>query len=209
MAHPVTSTSLIGSKGKVVLNGDGDDPDLPADHRQQRRFQCGGHHRRQRLCSGLDSLAGSNSYTIYKNGTPATAADLKKYDVATYASATNPVIVCDTRVSVYYEDCKPSPSNPTTITVLGGTELNVLPYRCGVPVPLQARPADDPSADGGRSGGRSRGLQRQRCPEQRLAVVYDSGNVQLICGGTLLKINGSGSGYEDSVVKVIRHQERQ
>ena len=24
MAHPVTSTSLIGSKGKVVLNGDGD-----------------------------------------------------------------------------------------------------------------------------------------------------------------------------------------
>ena len=57
-------------------------------------------------------MAGNNSYQIYKNGSPATAADLKKYDVATYASATNSIIVSDTRVSVYYEDCKPSPSSP-------------------------------------------------------------------------------------------------
>ena len=77
--------------------------------------------------AGLDSLAGSTSYNIYKNGSPATAADLKRYDVATYASATNSIIVSDTRVSVYYEDCKPSPSSPATITVLGGKELNVLP----------------------------------------------------------------------------------
>lgn len=79
------------------------------------------------LLPGLDSLAGSTSYNIYKNGSPATAADLKRYDVATYASATNSIIISDTRVSTYYEDCKPSPSNPATITVLGGKELNVLP----------------------------------------------------------------------------------
>ena len=35
-----------------------------------------------------------------------------------------------------------------------------------------------------------------------LAMVDGSGNPQLICGNTLLKINGSGSGYENSVVSV-------
>ena len=35
-----------------------------------------------------------------------------------------------------------------------------------------------------------------------LAVVDGSGNMQLICGSTLVKINGSGSGYENSVVNV-------
>lgn len=202
MAHPVTSTSLIGSKGKVVLNGDGDIltflPITGTSGISNAAVIIGANG----SALGLDSLAGSNSYTIYKNGSPASAADLKKYDVATYSSATNAVIVCDTKVSVYYEDCTPSPSNPTTVTVLGGTELNVLPtaveslsqFKPGQQMTLlltadgQVAGAVDSSASGARSNA--------------LAVVDGSGNMQLICGSTLVKINGSGSGYENSVVNV-------
>ncbi len=202
MAHPVTSTSLIGSKGKVVLNGDGDIltflPITGTSGISNAAVIIGANG----SALGLDSLAGSNSYTIYKNGSPASAADLKKYDVATYSSATNAVIVCDTRVSVYYEDCTPSPSNPTTITVLEGTELNVLPtaveslsqFKPGQQMTLlltadgQVAGAVDSSASGARSNA--------------LAVVDGSGSMQLICGSTLVKINGSGSGYENSVVNV-------
>ena len=202
MAHPVTSTSLIGSKGKVVLNGDGEIltflPITGTSGISNAAVIIGANG----SALGLDSLAGSNSYTIYKNGSPASAADLKKYDVATYSSATNAVIVCDTRVSVYYEDCTPSPSNPTTITVLEGTELNVLPtaveslsqFKPGQQMTLlltadgQVAGAVDSSASGARSNA--------------LAVVDGSGSMQLICGSTLVKINGSGSGYENSVVNV-------
>ena len=202
MAHPVTSTSLIGSKGKVVLNGDGDIltflPVTGTSGISNAAVIIGANG----SALGLDSLAGSNSYTIYKNGSPASAADLKKYDVATYSSATNAVIVCDTRVSVYYEDCTPSPSNPTTITVLEGTELNVLPtaveslsqFKPGQQMTLlltvdgQVAGAVDPNTSGARSNA--------------LAVVDGSGTMQLICGNTLVKIAGSGSGYENSVVNI-------
>ena len=202
MAHPVTSTSLIGSKGKVVLNGDGEIltflPITGTSGISNAAVIIGANG----SALGLDSLAGSNSYTIYKNGSPASVKELKKYDVATYASATNAVIVCDTKVSVYYEDCTPSPSNPTTVTVLGGTELNVLPtaveslthFKPGQQMTLlltadgQVAGAVDSSASGARSNA--------------LAVVDGSGSMQLICGSTLVKINGSGSGYENSVVNV-------
>ena len=111
-------------------------------------------------------------------------------------------MVCDTKVSVYYEDCTPSPSNPTTITVLGGTELNVLPtaveslskFKPGQQMTLlltvdgQVAGAVDASS-GGTYG-------------NALAVVDGSGSMQLICGNTLVNIRASGSGYENSVVNV-------
>ena len=77
--------------------------------------------------SGFSSLAGGTSgYAIYKNGLPATAGEMRKYDVATYSSTTNSIRVCDTRITGYYEDCYPNPKEPTKITVLG-YEFNVLP----------------------------------------------------------------------------------
>ena len=127
MAHPVASTSLIGSKGKAVLNSAGEILTFLPITGSNGVSNAAVIISANGSVAGLDSLAGSTSYNIYKNGSPATAADLKRYDVATYASATNSIIISDTRVSTYYEDCKPSPSNPATITVLGGKELNVLP----------------------------------------------------------------------------------
>ena len=76
---------------------------------------------------GFASLAGGTAdYAIYKNGIPARAGDMRKYDVATYSPTTNSIRVCDTRLTGYYEDCAPNPSEPSKITVLG-YEFNVLP----------------------------------------------------------------------------------
>ena len=70
MAHPVTSTSLIGSKGKVVLNGDGDIltflPITGTSGISNAAVIIGANG----SALGLDSLAGSNSYTIYKTAVP-------------------------------------------------------------------------------------------------------------------------------------------
>lgn len=201
MAHPVTSTSLIGSKGKAVLNSAGEIltflPITGSNGVSNAAVIIGSNG----SVAGLDSLAGSTSYNIYKNGSPATAADLKRYDVATYASATNSIIVSDTRVSVYYEDCKPSPSSPATITVLGGKELNVLPtavdslskLKPGKQIVLllttdgQVAGAEDANNTGARGNA--------------MAVVSEKGDVQLVCGGALLNI-GTASEYAGQVVSV-------
>ena len=202
MAHPVVSTSLIGSKGKVVLNSDGDIltflPITGTSGISNAAVIIGSNG----SALGLDSLAGGTGYTIYKNGSPASAADLKKYDVATYSSATNAVIVCDTKVSAYYENCDPSPASPTTITVLGGTELNVLPT--AVESLSQFKPGQQMilllTADGQVAGAVD--ASNGGTYGNALAVVDGSGSMQLICGNTLVKIAGSGSGYENSVVNV-------
>jgi len=69
---------------------------------------------------GFESLAGNmGGYKIYKNGSKANAKDMRPYDVATYSSSTNTIRVCDTRLTGYYESCTPSPTEPTSIRVLG------------------------------------------------------------------------------------------
>ena len=201
MAHPVASTSLIGSKGKAVLNSAGEILTFLPITGSNGVSNAAVIISANGSVAGLDSLAGSTSYNIYKNGSPATAADLKRYDVATYASATNSIIISDTRVSTYYEDCKPSPSNPATITVLGGKELNVLPtaadslskLKPGKQIVLlltadgQVAGAEDANNTGARGNA--------------MAVVSEKGDVQLICGGALLNI-GTASEYAGQVVSV-------
>ena len=69
---------------------------------------------------GFDGLTGGvTGYKIYKNGSRANAKDMRPYDVATYSSATNTIRVCDTRLTGHYESCTPSPTEPTSIRVLG------------------------------------------------------------------------------------------
>lgn len=77
--------------------------------------------------AGFDALTGGISgYQIYKNGVSASAADLRKYDVATYSAATNSIRVSNTRISGYYENCTPNPAAPETVTVMGHA-FQVLP----------------------------------------------------------------------------------
>ena len=201
MAHPVASTSLIGSKGKAVLNSAGEILTFLPITGSNGVSNAAVIISANGSVAGLDSLAGSTSYNIYKNGSPATAADLKRYDVATYASATNSIIISDTRVSTYYEDCKPSPSNPATITVLGGKELNVLPT--AVDSLSKLKPGKQIvlllTADGQVAGAEDANNTGAR--GNAMAVVSEKGDVQLICGGALLNI-GTASEYAGQVVSV-------
>lgn len=76
--------------------------------------------------AGFDSLTGgAGNYTIYKNGSSASSRDLLPYDVAVYSAATNSVRVTDTRITGYYESCRPSPEEAAYVTVMG-CELPVL-----------------------------------------------------------------------------------
>lgn len=201
MAHPVASTSLIGSKGKAVLNSAGEILTFLPITGSNGVSNAAVIISANGSVAGLDSLAGSTSYNIYKNGSPATAADLKRYDVATYASATNSIIVSDTRVSVHYEDCKPSPSSPATITVLGGKELNVLPT--AVDSLSKLKPGKQIvlllTADGQVAGAEDANNTGAR--GNAMAVVSEKGDVQLVCGGALLNI-GTASEYAGQVVSV-------
>jgi hypothetical protein len=65
-------------------------------------------------------------YTIYKNGTLVSSADICPYDVATYDKYSKVVQVTDFRLTGCYEKCSPSTSYPTKLTLMG-REFNVLP----------------------------------------------------------------------------------
>ena len=71
-------------------------------------------------------VSGQTGYQIYKNGVPATVADIRQYDVATYDSAAKVLNISDLRLTGVYENVYPNTETPTKITVLG-TEFNVLP----------------------------------------------------------------------------------
>lgn len=77
--------------------------------------------------AGLSQLTnGSSDYTMYKNGNKATAADLKKYDVATYDPINKIMHICDTKLTGCYEDAYPNTEAPTSLYLLG-IKFNVLP----------------------------------------------------------------------------------
>lgn len=77
--------------------------------------------------AGFSELANGNTrYGFYKNGAPATASDVRPYDVATYDPTTNSIRLCDTRITGIYENASPNLREPSKITVLG-REFDVLP----------------------------------------------------------------------------------
>lgn len=148
---------------------------------------------------GFSDLAGGRTdYRIYKDGREISASALKKYDVATYNASTNVINICDTRVSVYYEGCDPKPAEPTVITVLGGTRLNVLPsaqssvakFKPGQQMTIlltadgQVAGADDSDARGNAIG-----------------IVTD-GKVQMLCGMALIELVCKSETVTNGVVRI-------
>ncbi len=188
MVHAVGDTTLVGTHGRVVQTADGKALTfLPNSGGSSSSTSAAVIITEDGSAAGLSALAGNNNYTIYKNGAPATIADLRKNDVAVYAPGTNSIRVCDTRITVYYENCAPNPQSPTTITALGHT-FNVLPtaveslsrYKPGDAVTLlltvdgQVAGAADPSASATRSNA--------------VGVVWD-GKVYLVCGGSTIQLD--------------------
>lgn len=71
------------------------------------------------------TMAGGGSYTMFKNGMAATAADIRQYDVATWDKGTRVIQVSDLKLTGVYEDASPSPAAPVTIKVMG-VEFKIL-----------------------------------------------------------------------------------
>ena len=152
--------------------------------------------------AGFDSLTGGmTGYAIYKNGAPATLGDLRKYDVAVYSAAENAIRVCDTRVTVYYESCYPNPAEPTTITVLNGTELTVLPTA------MESLSAFKPgqrmtlllTEDGQVAGAVDTGSGAKG----NAVGIVSGGKVQMLCGTAKILLDAGASGeLEGQMVRV-------
>lgn len=185
MVHPVASTSLVGSRGRVVLAGEKALTFLTAGATSTGNANAAVIVYSDRSTAGFDALAGNGDYRIYKNGSLATAADLRRNDVAIYNPATNAILVSDTRVAVYYEGCTPNPDAPTQIRVLGGTELYVLPTAADSLA--EFTPGDTMTvlltADG-----RVAGASKSGIGSNAAAVVAADGTVSLVVGGELLPL---------------------
>lgn len=204
MVHPVSSTSLTGLRGRVVLSGDRALTFLPSS--------TGGGSAtaaaavivyEDRSSVGFEELAGNNTYQIYKNGSPATRSDLRKNDVATYNAATNSILVCDTRISAYYESCEPTPTAPTKIKVLNGTELYVLPTaRDSL---AQFKPGQQMTLLLTSDGQVAAATEAKRTVAQSNAVgvVSEDGTIHLLCGtGTIQLASKADQAYFGEVVRI-------
>ena len=65
-------------------------------------------------------------YQIYKNGIPATVADIRQYDAATYDANTKTLQVSDLRLTCVYENVYPNTSTPAELTAMGA-KFTILP----------------------------------------------------------------------------------
>ena len=191
LVRPSSSSALNGLKGYLLTNSDGKVVTfvpktssttgaavsnaaviLPAD----------------KSTSGISALTdGRTDYTVYRNGVLSSVSALRKNDVVTYDAVSNTVYACDTRVTVYYESCDPSPSAPVSIKVLGGTQFEVLPtaqqslskFKPGKTMTLLL--TSDGTVAGAVEGDYSaRG--------NAIGIVDSDGNVKLLCGSTTIDL---------------------
>jgi len=67
----------------------------------------------------FSALTGSSAYTVYRDGMPASAGEICKYDVATYDAAARILSVSSAKLTGRYDDARPNPVSPSSITILG------------------------------------------------------------------------------------------
>ena len=191
LVRPSSSSALNGLKGYLLTNSDGKVVTfvpktssttgaavsnaaviLPAD----------------KSTSGISALTdGRTDYTVYRNGVLSSVSALRKNDVVTYDAVSNTVYVCDTRVTVYYESCEPSPSAPVSIKVLGGTQFEVLPtaqqslskFKPGKTMTILL------TSDGAVAGAVENDYSARG---NAIGIVDSDGNVKLLCGSTTIDL---------------------
>lgn len=141
--------------------------------------------------SGISALTdGRTDYTVYRNGVLSSVSALRKNDVVTYDAVSNTVYACDTRVTVYYESCEPSPGAPVSIKVLGGTQFDVLPtaqqslasFKPGKTMTLLL------TSDGSVAGA----VENDYSARGNAIGIVSDGKVQLLCGSTTIPLTLTG-----------------
>ena len=188
------SAGLTGNRGQVVLRGDKALTFLPTIAGKTTVPTGAVIVQADRSTRGFSSLTDDrDDYRIYKNGAEASASDLRMGDVATYSAQTNAVSVCDTRLTARYENCYPSPDEPTTIELLNGTSFNVLPtavdmlsaYKPGQLVTFLFT-ADGQIAgavDVDKNSPLKTSAKNANALRDNAAVIRGDGGARLICGG--------------------------
>ena len=194
LVRPSSSSALNGLKGYLLTNSDGKVVTfvpktssttgaavsnaaviLPAD----------------KSTSGISALTdGRTDYTVYRNGVLSSVSALRKNDVVTYDAVSNTVYACDTRVTVYYESCEPSPSAPVSIKVLGGTSFDVLPtaqqslskFKPGKTMTILL------TSDGTVAGA----VENDYSARGNAIGIVSGGKVQLLCGSTTIDLSLTG-----------------
>lgn len=148
-----------------------------------------------------DLTGGATGYKLYKNGAEVTARDIRKYDVATYAPATNSIRVCDTRISGFYESCSPSPDEPETITVLGHEFPVLTTARESV---SKFKPGDQMilllTEDNQVAGAVE--AKGAIVNSNAVGIVREGGRVDLLCGISLTGGSDDGKDLEGQLVRV-------
>lgn len=194
LVRPSSSSALNGLKGYLLTNSDGKVMTfvpktssttgaavsnaaviLPAD----------------KSTSGISALTdGRTDYTVYRNGVLSSVSALRKNDVVTYDAVSNTVYACDTRVTVYYESCEPSPSAPVSIKVLGGTQFEVLPtaqqslskFKPGKTMTILL------TSDGTVAGA----VENDYSARGNAIGIVSGSKVQLLCGSTTIDLSLTG-----------------
>lgn len=203
MLNSVSDTNLVGLKGRLVSKDSKALTFLPDFGSGSASVSGAVVLYENGATTGFTQMAGNSNYKIYKNGSPATAKDLRKYDVATYYPDTNSILVTDIRLTVYYESAEPSQKDPAKIQVLGGSEFYVLPtardtlreLHPGDQITLLLTPDGQVAAAmaAGTSGARS----------NVLALVTPDGSVELLCGkGTIKLAVKAEDGLAGDVVRI-------
>lgn len=151
--------------------------------------------------AGFALLTDRTDYKIFKNGEEVGPSALRKYDVATYSSASNTVYVSDNRLTVYYRTAYPNTTAPTRITVTGMSEpLTVLPsasdtlsqYKLGQTITLLLT-----------QDGRVAGVSTDNTARGNTVGYVSGGTVQLFNGLTFDDVPSSAAAeYDGQIVTV-------
>lgn len=212
LVRPSSSSALNGLKGHLLTNDDGKVMTfvpktssttgaavsnaaviLPAD----------------KSTSGISALTdGRTDYTVYRNGVLSSVSALRRNDVVTYDASSNTLYACDTRVAVYYEACDPSPSAPSSITVLNGTQFTVLPtaqeslskFKPGKTMTLLL------TSDGSVAGAVD---SENSARANAVGVVDSNGKLQMFCGSSIIEIAGTYSEYSGKLVGISASKDKQ
>ena len=151
---------------------------------------------------GISALTGGRTdFAVYRNGVLSSVSALRRNDVVTYDASSNTLYACDTRVAVYYEACDPSPSAPSSITVLNGTQFTVLPtaqeslskFKPGKTMTLLL------TSDGSVAGAVD---SENSARANAVGIVDSQGVLQMFCGSTMITIKGTYSEYSGKLVGI-------
>ena len=158
---------------------------------------------------GISALTGGRTdFAVYRNGVLSSVSALRRNDVVTYDASSNTLYACDTRVAVYYEACDPSPSAPSSITVLNGTQFTVLPtaqeslskFKPGKTMTLLL------TSDGSVAGAVD---SENSARANAVGVVDSNGKLQMFCGSSIIEIAGTYSEYSGKLVGISASKDKQ